>query len=169
MVSTCKCPQFLPRCQTGLPSIATQCLPLARFDCHQPTVHGKRLQRDQTHLFHVVKRTMEHNLVKPWFFSMEAASTRKKQQKRLITLPRNTCPVVSGKLGARPETSISAHWVTDSTCFRTGTHGEFEQARCAQRTQLPGGLCRSDVHPWHTEGASRRTSSCASRRSRQLD
>ena len=98
---------------------------LALFDCHQPTVHDKRLQRDQIDLPQVVKR---HHRVQLG----QASPTSEGLLDLVCQLgsgihtqeARKTIyhsPVVYGNLGARPVTSISTHWVTDSACFGKGT------------------------------------------------
>ena len=97
-----------------------------------------------------------------WFVSLEGASTSKQQEKRLITQPS---PVVSGKMGARPETSISTHWVTDFTCFGKPTSLNTPDACNARNFKAASTRVMCNVH---SDGASRRTSSCAARRFRQL-
>ena len=116
---------------------------------HQPTVHGKKLQRDRINLSSCqIGRALPTGDGLLDSVCQLGGGIHKQEARETIDHKADecVCPVSSSKLDARPERSVSAHWVTDSTCFRKKNAHEFEQARCAQRMQLLGGLCRSDAH-----------------------
>ena len=128
---------------------------LALFHCHQPTVHGKRLQTDQINLLHHVKW---HHLVQlgqafpttkgPFNLVCQHGGGIHTHEAR-ETIDQRAEECVSCCIWQMERTTGDKHLHPLGRRFdllpQKNVH-ELEQARCAQRPELPSGLCRSEMH-----------------------